>query len=68
MKKITIVIFIFITASCDMKSEKGKFDQKIKVEPQFEIVEIDGCEYITWKAYKYVITHKGNCKNKTTHR
>ena len=35
-----------------------------------EVVEIDGCEYITvrsghcaWSNYSFAITHKGNCKN-----
>lgn len=33
--------------------------------PGYDIIEIDGCEYIRRTAQDEVLTHKGNCKNHT---
>lgn len=71
MKKLIIALCAIAFTSC--KAESPVFVEQVvevhrmthnwqdrKIEFQYVIIEIDGCEYI--KNINY-LTHKGNCKN-----
>jgi len=48
-----------------LKREKSnKQSQLDKLSTQYEIIEVDSCEYIKWVGYRdsFTYTHKANCK------
>jgi len=74
MKNIIIILGIILTISlfsCDKNQGFGGGTQWVKkeaVKNTYEIIEIEGCEYIyvsvnSGYAGGLGLTHKGNCKN-----
>jgi hypothetical protein len=71
MKKIIPTLLMCLTlTSCFNEQEKPKPKPEIvsNAKPsgmQFEVIKIDGCEYISYGLrFDYgLLTHKGNCSN-----
>lgn len=55
------LLVIGVLSSCT----KGDELQNQNTFKNYEVIEIDGCQYINWGvSYGYMnITHKGDCKN-----
>ncbi len=71
MKKLVligkIILFLsiiwFIGCLCSCESNVKKKDTKYFHDGgQFNIIEVDNCEYLMWGADHKTMTHKGNCK------
>lgn len=66
------VMLISLSTSCVDPSIKPKEQVKTLVKgsdsTNYEVITIDGCEYIKYEQYRavnggrYIVTHKGNCK------
>ena len=60
MKTIYFLAFILLSFSCKDSGNVSTTDNYIRVNSnQYQIVVIDGCEYIYGL---YTLTHKGDCK------
>ena len=60
MKTIYFLAFILLSFSCNDSKNTETTDNYIRVNSnQYQIVVIDGCEYIDGL---YTLTHKGDCK------
>ncbi len=57
MKKLFFLLFILLIVSCVQKNDRTIVQGSNKRE--YEVIEIDGCEYIYGK---HRLAHKGNCK------
>jgi len=53
---------VLLLASCDSSPRDANANKKMTVVDGFEIVTIDGCEYIQLGRGSMII-HKANCKN-----
>lgn len=60
---------MFYMLSCGpSKEEMERQQNQLKTVDNYDIITIDRCEYIRLStAHGEVITHKGNCKNKSQH-
>lgn len=63
MKKLIVLMFLMF-AACSPSDGNGRNARKLG---SFEIIIIDGCEYVEYDAGAmetrvYSLTHKGNCK------
>lgn len=74
MKKLFLVLTIAIV-SCTTQNTKDVTEQKpvlvngrIQAIEHFEVIDIDGCEYILNHHNYEAIIHKGNCKNPIHHQ
>lgn len=87
MKKVILLVLwnlalsapMFYAMSCGPSREEiEQMEQKLELEKHpvrqfgnYQVLVIDGCEYIKYVGNSDVLTHKGNCKNKhyinTTH-
>jgi len=75
MKKILMILTIALVSCGPSKEEmeareRSERSTKQTTDERFEIITIDGCEYIVSTYYSNnsdILTHKGNCKNKNNH-
>jgi hypothetical protein len=64
MTKLTIILLALVMMSCGTKLGEQRTEKE-----GYDIVTIDGCEYIEVSFMQganngyYSLTHKGNCKN-----
>ena len=61
----TIFISFAYLLLCSFLFSCGKSEKKDPFEFKYEIIQIEGCEYLRYmgaQGYKHV-THKGNCNN-----
>ena len=71
MKNIFIFVATILLFSCSSKGEKLSDEKRKEIDDSpFELMEIDGCEYLYKQfvvdegtALTMTMTHKGNCKN-----
>ena len=63
--KTAIVAYAMLVAGVSSCSTRGDELKNLNKFEKYEIIEIDGCEYIQYgAAYGMLhVTHKGNCKN-----
>ena len=63
--KLSYAFYILLVAFLMVGCTKGDELKNSNTFNKYEVIEIDGCEYINWGvSYGYMnITHKGNCKN-----
>lgn len=60
MKRLMILAVIIALTGC------GGYDPQQRVNENYRIVIIEGCEYIYYEvhgSHDFALTHKGNCKN-----
>ena len=68
MKKVVFLVLMAI-AMCSCEEKKHLVENnKIGENGDYEIVRIDGCQYISFKVYTWGywsagLIHKGNCEN-----
>ena len=67
LKIIHFLLLIGLLTTCQEshKIEVALIQQEKHTAPRFEVVEIDGCEYLRFDVTHGYATlcHKGNCKN-----
>jgi hypothetical protein len=63
--KLSYTLYILLVAFLMVGCTKGNELQNRNSFKDYDVIEIEGCEYINWgMSYGYMnITHKGNCKN-----
>jgi len=65
-KTVILILTALVLLSCNNNESNGvaQYDYNVPSGQNFNIVVIDGCEYVVFTGYyKGGITHKGNCKN-----
>ena len=70
MKILSILSILFLAAACERNPRFDAKDVKeVKIERptgwielEFQLFELDGCEYYLQTEHALMIVHKGNCK------